>query len=225
MQQQQRQRRQREQQKSPGGCLLVLILVLITLGALVSGIHLSNLLGSSFNAQAEALQLALNTQQYRNRHKSATKGFNLGQASIILEYPDGTFSQPDRSPIYLGMDSPPPDVNKDHSERKEHEQFILPTLSILARKGTLDKVSMVHIVLFSQIYVCLPCQSDMRGWLDHYRCIVGPANANKLDVTVWELTGGFNTKAPLWTVVANEEDVQPVSIAFNMSSDPCHPSP
>ncbi len=217
---------QRQQQKSPSGCLMVAILVLIALGALVASIHLSSLLGgSSFNAQAEALQLALNTQQYRGRHKSATKGFNLGQASIILEYPDGTFSTPDRSPIYLGMDSPPPDVNKDHSERKEHEQFILPTLGILARKGTLDSVSLIHIVLFSQIYICLPCQADMRGWLDHYRCIVGPANAGKLDVTVWELTGGFNTKAPAWTVVASEEDVQPVSIAFDMSPDPCHPSP
>lgn len=217
---------QQQQQQLSGGCLIVAILILILLSAIVASIYVSNFSGGSgFNAQAEALQLALDSQEYRNRHKSATKGFNLGQASIVLEYPDGTFSKPDRSPIYLGMDSPPPDVNKTHSERKEHDQFILPTLRILARNGTLDGITMIHIVLFSQIYICLPCQADMRGWLDQYRCVVGPANANKLDVTVWELTGGFNTKAPRWTVVAGEEDVQSVSVTFDMSPDPCHPSP
>ena len=59
----------------------------------------------------------------------------------------------------------------------------------------------------------------MRGWWKAYKFEVSPQNVSKIQQpTFWQLAGSYNPNLPgwpQWTVVANEEDVQEVSIPFD----------
>ncbi len=170
-----------------------------------------------FDAHAEALQLALQVQDFRKIHR--TIGRNLGMGEIVLEARDGTLTRYP-SPIYEGEKAPAAyDPNANHSERRTHDQFLLPELGRMQNNGTLDKVQYIYILIFSQIYVCPPCKADMRGWWKAYKSAVSSQDAGKIQVpAIWELTGSYNPDRPgwpQWTVVANEDDVQQVNITFD----------
>lgn len=198
---------------SNGTFLFLLLALCILAGIVVTLVRIPTFTqGGGFDAQKEALRLAIHSQRWRNTH-ARTPG-NYGQASITIVNQDGTVMTLDTSDVYEGFDGPASDPNRDHSERKEHDFFLLPTLKIYAHNGIADRAKEIHIVIFSQITVCKTCQAEMRGWLAQYRQVVGKKNAAKVSVTVWELTGSFNPKAPRWTVVADEADVQEVPITF-----------
>lgn len=171
---------------------------------------------AAFDIQAEALKMALQVQQYRYNHKS--RG-NYGMAEIIITYQDMSKPSVYSSPIYEGFDSKGADKNKDHSERKAHEQFNLPTLTQLKSRGIAAKASFIYVIIFSQIQICKLCQADMRGWLEQYRRQVGTYN---ISLSVYDLTGNFNPNVPRkqWTVVVNEADIEEITIPFDVSPTP-----
>jgi hypothetical protein len=201
---------------------LFVLLIIAVLGAM--SFYLISLLfsttsggASSFDAHTEALKLALKVQDYRQRNR--TIGRNLGMGEIVVIGQDGKpVEYP--SPIYVGEKADAAyDPNANHSERRTHDLFLLPELARLQASGTLDRAQGVSILVFSQVYVCPPCRADMRGWWKDFKNAVSPQNAAKIQQpTIWELTGGYNPDRPgwpQWTVVANEDDVEQVNVAFD----------
>ena len=215
------QRGRRQEQRDPLRFLWVLLIILAALGAIyfyvIPFLASSGSSGSSFDPHEEALQLALKVQDYRKNHR--TIGRNLGMGEIVLEASDGTLTRYP-SPIYVGEKaSASYDPNANHSERRTHDLFLLPTLKLLQDNGALDKAQNISILIFSQVFVCPTCLADMRGWWKAYKSEVSPQNATKIQQpTVWELTGSYNPDRPgwpQWTVVANEEDVEQVNVLFD----------
>lgn len=210
------------QQKSSVHFYSVLLIILAALAAIYFYLmpFLSSTSGggeSSFDAHREALNLAIIVQNYRKNHRSI--GRNLGIGEIVVIDQDGK-STSYLSPIYEGEKaSAAYDPNENHSERRTHDLFLLPELKRLQDNGTLDKAQQVSILVFSQVFVCSPCRADMRGWWKDFRKAVSSRNAVKIqEPTIWELTGSYNPDRsgwPQWTVVATEEDVEPVPIPFD----------
>ncbi len=219
--QQQRYQHQRQEQRDPLRFLWVLLIIVAALAAIyfyvIPFLASSSSGSSAFGPHQEALQLALKVQDYRKDHRSI--GRNLGMGEIVLQAPDGTLTRYP-SPIYEGEKaSASYDPNANHSERRAHDLFLLPTLKLLQAHGTLDKAQSVSLLIFSQVFVCPLCRADMRGWWKAYKSEVSLQNATKIQQpTIWELTGSYNPDRPgwpQWTVVANEEDVEQVTVPFD----------
>ena len=178
--QQQMQQHQRQGKRDPLRFFWVLLIIVAALAAIYFYVmpFLASSSGGGFDPHAEALQLALKVQDYRKDHRSL--GRNLGMGEIVLQAPDGTITRYP-SPIYEGEKaSASYDPNANHSERRTHELFLLPTLKLLQDHGTLDKAQSISILIFSQVFVCPPCRADMRGWWKAYKSEVSPQNAAKI---------------------------------------------
>jgi hypothetical protein len=173
--------------------------------------------GSSFDATPYALQLA--REAYKERAQHRPTGHDFGGAAIVVQYADGSKSSVYYSDIYEGYDSPPPDTNKTHSERQAWENFILPTLSIMKDHGTVAKASEIDVIIFTQFYPCVPCQSEMRAWQNQAKTASG---ASSIFMSVWTLTTTFsplspNPKKRAQPAITDESAIQEVPITFDAS--------
>jgi hypothetical protein len=206
---------------SSNRCLLIILLIVV-LGAallyLLSHTGGSGGQSSSFDAASYALQIAQHAYQVRQRH--APTGHDFGGGIIVVQYADGSAPGVITSPIYEGYDSPPPDVNATHSERRTQDDFVLPTLALLKSHGTAAQASEIDAILFTQFYPCSPCRAEMRAWQNQDRQAAGTSN---VFLTVWTLTTSFNPlshnpRQRAQPSITDEGDIQEVPIPFDASS-------
>jgi hypothetical protein len=200
----------------------ILLIILAALGAIyfylipfLSSINSNR--GSSFDATPDALQIA--REAYKERAQHRPTGHDFGGAAIVVQYADGSKPSVYYSDIYEGYDSPPPDTNKTHSERQAWENFILPTLTIMKDHGTVAKASEIDLIIFTQFYPCVPCQSEMRAWQNQARTTAGTSS---VFVSVWTLTASFSPlssdpKKRAQPAITDESAIQEVPVAFDTS--------
>jgi hypothetical protein len=96
-----------------------------------------------------------------------------------------------------------------------------PTLTIMKDHGTVAKASEINILIFTQFYPCVPCQSEMRVWQNQARTTAGTAG---VFISVWTLTASFsplssNPKKRAQPAITDESTIQGVPITFDTSSN------
>lgn len=212
------------EQRRSGRFYFILLVILAALGAIY--FYLIPFLsstnggrGNSFDATPYALQIAREAYKERARHRPT--GHNFGGAAIVAQYADGSKPSVYYSNIYEGFDSPPPDINKTHSERRAWEDFILPTLTIMKDHGTIARASEIDIIIFTQFYPCPSCQSDMRAWQNQARTTAGTSS---VFMSVWTLMASFSPLSPdprkrAQPVITDESAIQEVPITFDTLSN------
>jgi hypothetical protein len=203
---------------SPRNCLLIILLIVVLAAALLYLLSHAGGSGgqsSSFDAAPYALQIA--QRAYQVRRQRAPTGHDFGGGIIVVQYADGSAPGVITSPIYEGYDSPPPDVNATHSERRTQDDFVLPTFALLKSHGTVAQASEIDVILFTQFSPCLPCRAEMRAWQNQDRQAAGTA---KVFLTVWTLSTTFNPlshnpRQRTQPSITGEEDIQEVPIPFD----------
>jgi hypothetical protein len=200
--------------------LLIIVLLLIVLAAILYALSQVGKGGQGgfFDAASYALQIARGAYRVRQHH--APTGHDFGGSIIVVQYADGSRPLVLPSPIYEGYDSPPPDVNATHSERRTQDDFILPMLLSLRRRGIVAKASEIDVILFTQFYPCPPCRAEMRAWQKQDRQAAGTEN---VFMTVWTLAKSFsplsrNPRQRAQPVITGASDLVQVSIPFDALS-------
>jgi hypothetical protein len=139
-----------------------------------------------FNVPAEAFRLAQIAEQYRTRNPTSR---NYGLGSYAVCYASGRTSA-DQTAVFPGNTDPKLNpTNIMHSEQQTYRQL----QNKLANPAIhTDEFVSIFVVIFSQVTVCGPCQSDMISWQSVLR---QKADVEQLSLSIWQLhpgQGGFN---------------------------------
>lgn len=194
-------------------CLAIIVLLIILVFAVLYAIAQ---LGASFGGsgysfeQEEAYQLAQETQNYRRLHPTPA---NYALASVTIFYQDGSsrrFVHETHGIIF------PFESKKDQGLHSEifAQEWIVGELAILKKAGYIDaQTTGITVVIFSQVGVCPVCRATMRDWRKEFR---GASGRNDLQLSIWQLTHGYNpADYPKGKSVTSEDDVtQVTSIRF-----------
>jgi hypothetical protein len=139
--------------------------------------------------QVEAFKLAQIAEHYR-KLKPDPRNYGLG--SYVVCYTNGLISTY-QTPVFPGnTDKTLSPTNIMHSEQQTYRQL----QKVLADPALhIGEIVNIFVIIFSQVTVCGPCQSDMISWQDILR---QKAGVEPLFLSVWDLiqgNGGFDPQS------------------------------
>lgn len=162
----------------------------------------------SFATPQEAFTLAQYLEQYRIAHPTAR---NYGMGSYTICYKDGT-QQRFPSPVAPGFSQTPLPHNATHSEQAVYQWLLQQFMALALDASTIRGI---YVVIFSQVQVCVPCQSDMIDWLRNLR---QAAKTPKVGLSIWDIARGKGFVPTLQPAGSGTpiaiEDIEKVPIPF-----------
>jgi len=138
---------------------------------------------AGFDAPSVAYQVAQSVQKYRKDHSAAN---NDCQVVVVSESTDGKLTELERYTTYgYGIDS-----NLNHCEQRALRWIQYNTLPSLSFGGN---VQTLHVLLFTQVRACDPCEQSFSNWQNVLQQLVKsrPGGANvQLQLYIWEIKYG-----------------------------------